>query len=108
MADYCPRRASARWMEEAPEYVLSVHDNGGRSFDRYSIFFGAPLWESSMGRKVPGLFLSEIPNSPQGFSIWGEVESHDREASGKKIRWLDLPENVRKHVISRANEDNVL
>lgn len=102
--EYKPRRASARWMEDAPEYILSVHDNKGRTFDRYTVFFGGTLLEPSLLKKrmVYYLGMSHNPTHPQGFSMWGEGGAWNRDASGRKIRWLDLPVHVREHVISRV------
>lgn len=102
---YRPRRASERWMENAPEYILSVHDNGGKTCDRYTVYFGGSMYEQSMGRNVLYLGMSECPSHPQGFSQWGEAPANSRDSSGKKIRWLDLPENIRKHVIARASDE---
>lgn len=99
---YRPRRSSARWMEQAPEYVLAVYDNGGKTCDRYTVLFGGSLWEPALGRNVQYLGLSSNPSHPQGFSQWGEMPAANRGACGKHINWLDLPENVRGHVISRA------
>lgn len=103
MTNYRPRRASKRWLEGAPEYILSVHDAGEKYCERYTVCFGGSLWSPNMGRKVAYLGLSENPTAPMGgVSMWGEIESHNRDAAGKKIRWLDLPEHIRKHVVARA------
>ncbi len=99
---YRPKRSSARWTEEAPEYVLACYDNGGRTCDRYTVMFGGSLWDASMGRTVYYLGMSGAPTHPQGFSQWGEMPARNRTGSGKHVRWLDLPENIRKHVIARA------
>lgn len=105
---YRPRRATQRWMEQAPEYILSVHDNGGKTADRYTVFFGGSLYNEALARNraVEYLGMSEQPSHPQGISMWGECPSMNRDASGKKIRWLDLPESIRKHVICRATSSN--
>lgn len=100
---YRPKRASKRWLENAPDYILSVHDNP-KYADRYTVFFCGHLWGESMGRTVQYLAMSSNPTHPQGISMWGETLSCNREASGRKIRWMDLPENIRKHVIMRATE----
>ncbi len=99
---YQPKRASKRWSEAAPEFVLACFDNGGRTCDRYTVMFGGSLWEPDMGRSVYCLGMSGSPTHPQGFSQWGEMPSINRTGFGKKVRWLDLPENIRKHVIERA------
>jgi hypothetical protein len=104
MSNYRPRRASKRWLEGAPDYVLSVHDKPSTN-DRYTVFFGPPLWEPELGRNVLYLGMSEDPTHPQGVSMWGLAPSHFRDSSGRKIRWLDLPEHIRNHVIARAEEE---
>lgn len=101
---YQPRRASKRWLEGAPDYVLSAHDNGGKTFDRYTVYFGGPFYEPRMGRRVQFIGMSASPTHPQGFSQWGEAPSYRRDVSGRKIRWLDLPEHIRRHVIARAED----
>lgn len=99
---YQPKRSRRQWIEQAPAYVLACYDNGGATADRYTVLFGAPLWDESMGRNVPYLGMSEAPTHPQGFSQWGEMPSHNRAACGRHVRWLDLPEHIRAHVIARA------
>ena len=101
---YRPRRSSARWTEGAPEYVLACYDNKGKTCDRYTVYFGGSLWSPDMGRSVLYLGMSDNPNSPQGFSQWGEVAAYCRPSSREHVRWLDLPEHIRAHVIRRASE----
>lgn len=101
---YQPKRASKRWTEGAPEYVLACYDNGGKTVDRYTVLFGGTLWSEDMGRTVNYLGMSGSPTHPQGFSQWGEMPAHNRSACGKHVRWLDLPEHIRQHVIARASE----
>lgn len=102
--NYQPKRSRKRWLEQAPEYVLACYDNGGKTADRYTVLFGGSHWEPRMGRNVAYLGMSGAPTHPQGFSQWGEMPAHNRSACGKHVRWLDFPENIRKHVISRASE----
>lgn len=99
MADYLPRRSTQRWLEGAPPHVLACYDNGGRSFDRFTVLYGAPLWEPSMGRTVPYLAASAHPFAPQGFGQHGEMPAHNRAALGRKIRWADLPADVQRAAI---------
>jgi hypothetical protein len=102
---YTPRRAGKRWQENAPEYVLDVFDNRGKTADRYAVLFGGSLLEDVLlkARKVYCLCMSEYPSHPQGVSMWGECETSYRP-SRERIRWLDLPENIRRHVIARASQ----
>ena len=102
---YQPKRSRAKFSEGAPAYVLACYDNDGKTCDRYTVLFGAPYWTPDMGRKVQFLGMSGAPTHPQGFSQWGELNAFDRSGCGKHIRWLDLPENIRAHVIARATSE---
>ena len=95
---YQPKRSSPRWLEGAPRHALACYDHGGRSFDRFTILYGAPWWSPDMGRMVPYLGASEDPFHPQGFGQHGEMPANNRAALGHKVRWLDLPEKVRRAV----------
>lgn len=101
---YRPRRAGKRWLEGAPEYILSVHYTP-RYADCYTMCFGGTLWEPGLGRDVMCLAMSHEPEHPQGVSMWGQMRAYNRNAM-RKIRWLDLPEHIRKHVVRRATETN--
>ena len=104
---YKPRRARSRWLEGAPEYVVDVFDNKGKTADRYTVFFGGSLATDDV---VQYLGLSDDPHSPHGVSMWGTITPHQfaayRRAFGKeRIRWWDLPDHIRAHVINRAGEE---
>ena len=111
MTAYRPRRSGARWMQDAPEYVLACYDNGGPdnkrggTVDRYTVMFGGSLWNPEMGRTVFHLDMSNSPSHPQGYSQWGEMPASSRTGFGKHVRWLDLPEHIREHVVRRATQD---
>lgn len=104
MAGYRPRASSKRWLEGAPRGLLAVYDNGGKSADRYTALYGAPLWESSMGNMLPARFMSEHPSHPQGIGIFGEHPAWDRAVLGRKVRFLDLPDDVRRCIICDCTE----
>jgi hypothetical protein len=110
---YTPRRATlARWLVDAPDYILDVLDDKG-SGDRYTVIFGkafmsgdtfANAWISYLG-------MSGAPSHPQGVSMWGEMEAYKMaqyrtRSSHHRIRWLDLPEHIRAHVIARATQED--
>lgn len=121
---YTPRRASKRWLEGAPPYVLDVLDNKGASADRYTVLFGRPfvyvLKPDGSTSPDPGRYgdtwiqyldMSDAPTHPQGVSLWGEMSAH--QAAGyryrckhQRVRWLDLPEHIRRHVAARAADDD--
>lgn len=96
-----PRHAGSEFLEGAPPYVLEVRDAGPKYNDRYAVFFGWPIWQPEMGRTLPCLVFNGSPASPNaGYSQWEEMEAR---YVGKKIAWNDLSEDLRRHVIARAN-----
>lgn len=101
--NYRPRRASKRWLEGAPEYILDCFDNKGKTTDRYTVLFGGSLLVSELleDRTVFYLGMSDAPTNPQGISMWGECSASWRP-SRERVRWLDLPEHIRAHIIARA------
>ncbi len=114
MKKYTPRRAGARWREDAPGYVLDIFDNRGDSCDRYSVLLcGEHLISDGTraGTYIPYLTMSDAPSHSQGISMWGELRAW--EAAGYRsrckqwrIKWIDLPEHIRAHVMSRIAESN--
>jgi hypothetical protein len=103
MCSYKPRRATKRWQEAAPEFVLDCFDNKGKTADRYTVLFGGSLLEPLLlkERKVHFLAMSDAPTHPQGVSMWGEIDAF-RRLPHERVRWLDLPEHIRAHVVDRA------
>lgn len=111
MSQYTPRKSGTRWRRDCPDYVLDVFDDD-RTVDRYTVIFTGQFLEPQTGRTLANttlqyLAMSERPSHPGGFSQWGEFTAYDctayRYRNGHhRIRWLDLPENIRAHVIARA------
>lgn len=104
--DYRPRRAGKRWLTDAPKYVLDCFDNRGQTADRYTVLMYWPELEGN----VTVLGMSGAPTHPQGVSMWSEY--HGRELAGyryreghHRLKWSDLPSEIRRHVISRATEN---
>ena len=99
---YRPRRATRKWLVGAPEYVLDCFDHP-KMDDRYTVMFGGSLLEPELveKREVHCLAMSGRPTHPQGISMWGEARASWRPAR-YRVRWLDLPESIRAHVIARA------
>lgn len=103
---YQPKRSSKRWLEGAPSAVLACYDTGpNKTFDRYTVIYGAPFWTPEMGRTVPYVGMSADPFWPQGFCQHGEMPSHNRASCGRKIKWADLPTDCRKAVEQDCRED---
>lgn len=70
--------------------IKTIFDNRGRTFDRYTVILEDGL----------ALGLSLNPDSPIGFSQWGEaVEGYHL---GERISFEELPEIVQKHVKTRT------
>lgn len=102
---YQPKRSTKRWLEGAPPALLAVYDNGGKSADRYTALYGAPIWTPSYGRKVPARFMSVYPSHPQGIGLSGEVSAFDRAALGRKVRFADLPTDVKRCIVADCTDD---
>lgn len=107
---YTPRRASKlRWLQDAPSYVLDCFDDKGAG-DRYTVFFTEHLLEGDgtyAGTYISYLGMSGAPSHPQGVSMWGGISAYQamqyRYHNGhRRVKWLDLPEEIRRHVIGRA------
>jgi hypothetical protein len=121
---YTPRRFGKRWREGAPAYVLDVLEDK-RCGERYTVLFTFPLSYAlgrdglPMGKGVRGEFgrtwiqylgMSGAPTHPQGVSMWGEMKAYEAASyryrcKHHRIRWLDLPEHIREHVIARATDN---
>lgn len=110
---YSPRRQSKRWLDgDCPAEVLAIMDNGGKSFDRYTVFY-VPTKEDKEEYPHRGLpigyrAMSEHPSSPNGFGIYEEMEAYkvaDYRYHFKHnyATWSSLPEEV-KSVVRRDCE----
>lgn len=98
--NYRPRRASKWWLFGAPEYILDCF----KGDHTYWVLFGGTLLDQHLlkDRKVHMLEVNRMPTHPMyGFSMWGESEAGYRPAH-RRIRWLDLPQNVREHIVWRV------
>lgn len=79
--------------------IIRVYDNGGATADRYTVVLAKRGYEMANPAHHPMLSMSEYPNHPQGVSMFGEgrIGRH----LGKRIKFYDLPENVRHHALER-------
>lgn len=112
---YNPRRFQwAKWLVDAPSWVLGCYDHGESCADRYTVFFHEQFLSPDQNRTfanctIPFMGLSTNPCHPQGLSQWGEINALElqryRDANRRyRARWLDLPERVRRNVLARAGE----
>lgn len=104
---YTPRRAGkARWLKAAPEWVLDVLDDN-TTHDRYTILLAGSQLVSD--GTYSGTHIQFVASSEYGATYWGELRAHEAAAyryrcsqRRQRIRWLDLPEIVRKAVTARV------
>lgn len=85
-----------------PKSIKSIWDNKEETADRYVIVFHEKHPRETSKYNL-GLILSNNPDSPQGISLWGEVE--EGRHLGEKIIWKSLPEHVQDHIIERIEEE---
>lgn len=104
MKQYRPRRAPARFLVGAPEYILDIFDQPKYGC-RYTVLFGGSMLDEHLSafRKVCCLFLNDRPGHPWfGISMWGEMHPSYKPNTRYRIAWLDLPESIRKHIVARV------
>lgn len=104
MGRYVPRRAGARWMEGAPDYVFDCFDEP-KEGDRYTILLKPQGDGTRRGTWIPFLGIDE---HAQGF--WGEFEAHQAadfryRRKHRRVAWMSLPEPIRKYVVARWNQN---
>jgi hypothetical protein len=86
--------------------TMRIYDNGGRTFDRYTIL--PDRWTRGQSRRTPGGLLwegtaaSEHPYHPQGFGQ--HVEAMAGPHLGKRITLADLPPDVQRFVLDNFGD----
>ena len=70
--------------------IKRIYDNKGKTFDRYTVVLDDGT----------ALGLSHNPDSPVGFSQWGEVVTEGVDL-GKPISLQELPLRVQQHIKHR-------
>ncbi len=97
---YMPRRANLRrWLQDAPPYVLDCVDDK-KEGDRFTV-----LLVPQDKRSYADTWIPYVGSDEYGNHYSGELRAHDaagyRYRNGKKrVRWLDLPEPVRRAVVA--------
>ena len=100
---YTPRRAPKRLLnEDCPKEVLAIYDNGGKTFDRYTVIYNCVTFYNGI-YTVFYRGMSEYPSDPQGFGISGELNSWELAAYRNRAyrdyaKWSDMPEDVKNAV----------
>lgn len=77
--------------------IIAVFDNGGETFDRYTVFVNE--WHDYAKTVHMCLGMSHNPTDPQGYSQWGS--GHPGTHCGKQIIFHQLPEHIQQHVTAR-------
>lgn len=112
---YTPRRASKRWLEGAPAYVLDILDQP-QFADRYTVMLTGAFLYPQTGRtfancRVPYLTMSDHPTHPQAVSMFGEMSAADAAAFRWRVKhrrkaWVDLPVEIRAHIVARCKPES--
>jgi len=95
---YKPKRASKRWLEGAPDFVLDCFDHPQYA-DRWTVLYRG---EGNEIRDERGN-VTHIFGMSHGYHCGGSVEfkAHEQAAyryrnGHRRIRWIDIPEDMRK------------
>ena len=86
--------------KDYPDGVLGIYDNGGETFDRYTVVY----MPYSVGMTGPLIFpfvgMSEHPFHPQGFGQHGELDFRYTRSKGERVlNFADLPPDCQKLVL---------
>lgn len=84
--------------EEIPDEEVRCYDNGGETFDRYTVVY---LDQPEYAGMFTALGMSENPFHPQGFCQ--HTMAMDGGHLGKRILFRDLPDDCRKAVLQDLN-----
>lgn len=83
--------------------IKSIYDNGGKTFDRYTVFFNTShsVHQSKGVKLFDCLLMSENPMHPQGLGQHGAgmLGRHN----GEKITFEKLPAECQKAVMQDLN-----
>lgn len=87
-----------RLRKDYPKGVISIFDNGGKTFDRYTVLYTP--WEYERGLVFPYVDMSAYPFHPQGFGQHGELtQRYHKRWDEKTINFVDLPEDCQKLIL---------
>jgi hypothetical protein len=103
---YTPRRANAKWREDAPAVVLDCFDHPDYA-DRFTIYTTERADDRQDGYGAALMYFGSGAD-PRGISYWGESPSHQVAAfrygnARRRVRWLDLPDVVRAAFLRSIN-----
>lgn len=107
---YRPRTQSKKFLDgDCPAGVLAIYDNGGETFDRYTVFYKPVEPLEDLRGRIGYRGMSEHPYSAQGFGIYGDMEAYEVARYRDSVyrhscKWTDLPEDVQRSVRQDCKE----
>lgn len=107
---YRPRTQSKKFLDgDCPAGVLAIYDNGGETFDRYTVFYKPLEPLESLRDEIGYRGMSEHPYAPNGFGIYDTMPAHQAAAYRQRVyrhscKWTDLPEDVQRSVRQDCEE----
>ena len=95
---------TTRFSHRAPDGTyIRVYLSSAPVVDRWTVVLDSTAWRESVNPGMMAMIgMSDNPTDPQGFSQFSE----GREGShlGKKIPWLEIPKNIRNHILARIKD----
>lgn len=93
------KRATKRWLEGAPDYVLACFYHPGYA-DPYLIVFGGKDWqEHTHGRDwLHNLSIGEGGVGGSGEFLTHEFAAYRYSQKHRKVRWRDIPLGIRLRI----------
>lgn len=118
MRNYSPRRASKRWLNGAPDYILDCFYHP-QFADCYTVFFGkrfafhrardgstAEGCGDYANTYLTGIGTSETGGVSGGFEMEAyEVANYRYRNKHRRIRWQDMPKVTRRLVMNYAESE---
>jgi hypothetical protein len=86
-------------LERGGGMKIKVYDNGGKTFDRYTVVIERKT-KGALDKDMYGMSFN--PNSPQGFNQYegpvgsGWTARQLAKQLGKRLKWSDVPEEVKR------------
>lgn len=97
---YLPRTQSKKFLDgDCPSGVLAIYDNGGQTFDRYTVYYKPTETAEFRDMRIAYRAMSEDPCSAQGFGIYGDDPAYQVAGYRSRVyrhsaKWSSLPEAV--------------
>jgi len=101
---YTPRTQPKKFRDgDCPNGVLAIYDNGGKTWDRYTVFYKPVEPLADLRGFIGYRGMSEDPYAPNGFGIYAEMTAWEVAAYRRRVyrdsaKWSSLPAQVQKSV----------